>query len=127
MELFVSIVGAITAVIGLGTAWLSFQKTRHEINRDRSNRRNNRQSTSSPNSVNNEGFGCQKILSILAFGLIGLIGLNIFTSTAFKPSTPVAGAYCCDLSGMRRCPLVLPLPTGSPCFCPYQGTGFTCY
>jgi hypothetical protein len=48
------------------------------------------------------------------------------TSNIVPNYQPVMGAYCCDVSGMRRCPLIKPLPLGESCFCPYQGLGFTC-
>jgi hypothetical protein len=42
-------------------------------------------------------------------------------------ATPVDLAYhCCDMMGMQRCPLVAPVQIGSPCFCPFQGTGVSC-
>ena len=36
------------------------------------------------------------------------------------------GGSCCDISGFPRCTLLQPAPLGSNCFCPGQGTGFTC-
>lgn len=36
--------------------------------------------------------------------------------------------YCCDMAGRPRCEIrVNPGPGGSPCFCPGQGSGTTCY
>jgi hypothetical protein len=38
----------------------------------------------------------------------------------------VQAAFCCDMAGMRRCPLVNVVPVGTVCVCPYQGTGISC-
>jgi len=43
---------------------------------------------------------------------------------AYSPSQ--AAMFCCDISGMRRCPLVAPALVGSGCFCPGQGSGISC-
>ena len=42
-------------------------------------------------------------------------------------SSPTTRAYCFDFAARPRCPLLIPLPPGTPCFCPYQGTGYTGY
>ena len=47
--------------------------------------------------------------------------------TGGSSRTSFTGAYCFDFTGMPRCPLLVPLPPGTPCFCPYQGTGYTGY
>jgi hypothetical protein len=39
---------------------------------------------------------------------------------------PAPAYHCCDMTGMQRCPLVSPVQVGSPCFCPFQGTGLSC-
>jgi hypothetical protein len=51
---------------------------------------------------------------------------SIPTIPTIPSPQPAMGAYCCDLSGIRRCPLIKPLPVGESCFCPYQGLGYTC-
>jgi hypothetical protein len=33
------------------------------------------------------------------------------------------GNHCYDLGNNPRCPLIVPLPIGTSCFCPYQGYG----
>ena len=66
------------------------------------------------------------ILGII-FLAIGITGTLPPTPTPTPTNLqPAIGAYCCDLSGIRRCPLIQPLPVGESCFCPYQGLGFTC-
>jgi NAD(P)-dependent dehydrogenase (short-subunit alcohol dehydrogenase family) len=39
---------------------------------------------------------------------------------------PQAAGFCCDFTGMRRCPLFGAQMPGAPCFCPGQGTGIAC-
>ena len=42
-----------------------------------------------------------------------------------RPATP-SKLYCCDVYGIARCPMVLPGPVGTSCFCPGQGWGIIC-
>jgi hypothetical protein len=72
----------------------------------------------------------QKLALVTAF-LTALGGLAaFFNSSGGKapgpPQPPIMGQYCCDMQGVRRCPLVSPIVNGSPCFCPYQGRGIGC-
>jgi TolB-like protein len=40
---------------------------------------------------------------------------------------PQYGSFCCDQFGVKRCPIIEPLPVGTPCFCPgVWGTGYVC-
>ncbi len=53
---------------------------------------------------------------------------QIAPSTTYTPDTYVPSTlYCCDAWGNQRCVIAYnPGPIGSPCVCPYQGTGFIC-
>jgi hypothetical protein len=43
-----------------------------------------------------------------------------------QTSTAGYGNSCCDMLGTPRCTLSQPAPLNSGCFCPFQGTGYTC-
>jgi hypothetical protein len=43
-----------------------------------------------------------------------------------RAGPPALAYHCCDMTGMQRCPLASPVLVGSPCFCPFQGTGISC-
>ena len=51
---------------------------------------------------------------------------NRTSSPKVSPNIPTH-AYCFDYTGMPRCPLLVPLPPGTPCYCPYQGAGYAGY
>ena len=70
----------------------------------------------------------------IVIGVIVAVVANTIVSALDPPDTPGGSsgtsftrAYCFDFTGMPRCPLLIPLVPGTPCFCPYQGTGYTGY
>jgi hypothetical protein len=58
----------------------------------------------------------------------GFFGVAFFASMCQQTTSPpvAMGSWCCDISGVKRCPLPYPLPVGQPCFCPGQGSGIVC-
>lgn len=52
--------------------------------------------------------------------------MDLIESATQDSTTPALAYHCCDINGLQRCPLVSPVPVGTPCFCPYQGTGISC-
>ena len=63
-----------------------------------------------------------------AFSLFNLPDIsNAKPPFTFNPNSSPVHAYCFDFTGRPRCPLLIPLPPGTPCYCPYQGTGYTGY
>lgn len=88
------------------------------------------------------GRGWGRPLRWAAMGAVALVvGLMALGAMLSGPSAPLGGGggvapvhfqqqlqqlWCCDLGGFKRCPLLTPSALGSQCFCPGQGTGFTC-
>ena len=69
-----------------------------------------------------------KIVTGVVIGIVVNVIVSIFTpgESPSSNSSPTR-AYCFDLAATPRCPLLVPLPPGTPCFCPYQGVGYTGY
>jgi hypothetical protein len=70
--------------------------------------------------------GLGSVGRVVLWIVAGLFALAFLASLVEEFTPTPAAAFCCDLAGMRRCPLSTPLPAGATCFCPAQGTGFAC-